>query len=195
MVPNAIHTLPALPVTLNGKLDRKRLEKLALEATEATPAHFENGVPPQRDISTSEQAIRDAWATALNRPASSISLDVDFYSSGGDSISCIHVAAFCRSAGYSLSIMDFADAPTISTQAQLVELRPRVLVAQAVYHPFDLLVHPEYRQGVEKEAASYGYKSDDIEDAYPSPPSVAGLISLAAGNPLVCMSETIRGQC
>jgi hypothetical protein len=87
--------------------------------------------------------------------------------------------------------MDFAEAPTVSTQARLVELRSGIQIIDPVYRPFDLLVGPSYRQTVEQEIVSYGYKIDDIEDAYPSSPSVAGMVSLAAGNPLVRPSETV----
>ncbi|KAJ7762734.1 acetyl-CoA synthetase-like protein [Mycena maculata] len=192
MIPTAIIPLSTLPFTLNGKLDRRQLEKLALDAKPEGQrlngnTHLNgktNGISSQNGITASAQVIREAWANALNRPASSISLHVDFYSSGGDSISCIRVAAACRSAGYSLSIMDFVKAPTIASQARLVDLRSGNIVTDAVYRPFCLLIGPEYRQAVEKEVISYGYKVDDIEDAYPSPPSVAGLVSLAAGKPL-----------
>ncbi|KAJ6543923.1 hypothetical protein B0H19DRAFT_290764 [Mycena capillaripes] len=194
MLPNIVIPLPTLPLTLNGKLDRSRLEKTALEATKTTPAYINgksNGVLHHQKLSTSEQAIRDAWATALNRSASGISVDDDFYSSGGDSISCIRVAAACRSAGYYLSIMDFAQAPTISSQARLVELRSGIQFADPVYHPFELLAGPKYRQAIEQEMLSYGYKIDDLEDAYPSPSSVAGLISLAAANPLSYFAQYV----
>ncbi|KAF8146940.1 hypothetical protein K438DRAFT_1868307 [Mycena galopus ATCC 62051] len=196
MLPSATIPLSALPVTTNGKLDRARLEQIALEAKKSTSAHgngksngvyldnrHTNGVHLEQTVSPIEQVIRDAWAMALHRPASSISLDVDFYSSGGDSISCIRVTAACRSAGYPLTIMDFAEAPTISAQARLVELRSRIPLPEP-YRPFELLVGAQYRQAIEQEMISYGYRIDDIEDAYPSPPPVAGLISLAAGSPL-----------
>ncbi|KAJ7667518.1 acetyl-CoA synthetase-like protein [Mycena polygramma] len=187
MLPSVVLPLSALPVTLNGKLDRKRLEKLALEAAATEPVHLNgqsNGVLPARTLSVSEQVIRDAWAVALNRPASTISIDDDFYSSGGDSISCIRISSACRAFGYNLSIMDFAQASTVAKQAQLVEMRSAIQVVTPLYRPFELLRGPQYRQLIEQEMVSYGYKIDDIEDAYPSPPSVAGLISLAAANPL-----------
>ncbi|KAJ7477238.1 acetyl-CoA synthetase-like protein [Mycena galericulata] len=191
MIPSAIIPLLTLPVTLNGKLDRNRLEKLSLEATEGPPLYVKNGVLPHQVISASEKIIRDAWATVLNRPAANISLDADFYGSGGDSISCIRVAAACRSTGYSLSIMDFVDSPTISSQARLVDLRSGIRVTEAVYRPFDLLVGPDYRRALEKEVVSYGYRFNDVEDAYPSPPPVSGLISLAAGNPLSYFAQYV----
>ncbi|KAJ6463219.1 acetyl-CoA synthetase-like protein, partial [Mycena vitilis] len=187
MLPSVVITLSALPVTLNGKLDRKCLEKLALEAATPEPVQLNgesNGVLPVQTLSVSEQVIRDTWAVALDRTASTISIYDDFYGSGGDSISCIRILSACRALGYNLSIMDFAKAPTIAMQARLVERRSAIQVASPLYRAFELLRGPRYRQLIEQEMVSYGYKVDDIEDAYPSPPSVAGLISLAAANPL-----------
>ncbi|KAJ7727915.1 acetyl-CoA synthetase-like protein [Mycena metata] len=186
MVPSLVLPLSTLPVTLNGKLDRKQLEKLALEAKTVAPVHASEStnILPDHAIAANEKIIRDAWASALNRPATSISLDIDFYGAGGDSISCIRVAAACRSAGLSVSIMDFATATTISAQAQLTESRARIQITAPIYQPFELLVGLDYRAAIEREMASYGYENSEIDDAYPSPQSVAGMISLAAGNPL-----------
>jgi non-ribosomal peptide synthetase-like protein len=69
MVPAAIAPIDALPRSVGGKLDRKRLPSVGDAAPEAI-------VAPTNAL---ERAVAEALAAALGRPAGSISIDADLF--------------------------------------------------------------------------------------------------------------------
>ncbi|WP_107400429.1 non-ribosomal peptide synthetase [Streptomyces africanus] len=79
MIPAYCHWLDALPVSGNGKVDRKVLTELA-----ATLGHA--GVPSTAPTTRTEQRLAMAWAEALNVPLQSIGRADDFFSLGGTSL-------------------------------------------------------------------------------------------------------------
>ncbi|MFO0319082.1 MAG: amino acid adenylation domain-containing protein [Neisseriaceae bacterium] len=82
MVPAFINQLPVMPVTTNGKIDRKYLS--ALEVNIATSEY-------QMPSSPIEKALAELWQEILKQPK--IGLNDDFFSLGGNSISAIIMGA------------------------------------------------------------------------------------------------------
>ena len=83
MVPAAIVTLEALPLTTNGKVDRKALPPPAVVVSAPPPESIGQHVDPL------ELQIRFAWQEALGLP--SIGLDDDFFELGGHSLHAVMV--------------------------------------------------------------------------------------------------------
>jgi amino acid adenylation domain-containing protein len=77
MVPSAFVILDRLPLSPNGKVDRKALP--APTATEPSPGN--SPIPPGNDL---EQTIATIWRDILKKPH--IGLDQNFFEAGGDSI-------------------------------------------------------------------------------------------------------------
>ncbi|WP_342240084.1 amino acid adenylation domain-containing protein [Inquilinus sp. OTU3971] len=108
MVPTVWVRLDALPVTANGKLDRK-----ALPAPEAAkPA----GEPPRGET---EQALAALWSALLGTDA--IGRDDNFFALGGDSILSLKLLARIRkqglAGGKSLSLADILNAHSLAELA------------------------------------------------------------------------------
>ncbi|MBK3839473.1 non-ribosomal peptide synthetase [Paraburkholderia aspalathi] len=82
MLPSAIVTLDALPLTPSGKLDRRALPE---------PAWQDDDTPVVTPRSPREAALLDIWQTVLGHPVASVT--VNFFEAGGDSISGVRVAA------------------------------------------------------------------------------------------------------
>nr|BFE75845.1 hypothetical protein GCM10020092_091460 [Actinoplanes digitatis] len=95
MVPAAFVTLPALPLTVNGKLDRDALPEPVREAPAAVTAA---GEP------TAVTALRELFAEVLGLGA--VPADGDFFALGGDSIVAIQLVNRARRAGVKLSPRD-----------------------------------------------------------------------------------------
>ncbi len=97
-----------LPLTQNGKIDRKALAALVLEErTESTQS-----VPPRNDA---ERTLVEIWRAVLNRDA--VGIFDNFFELGGDSIMGIQVIARAARAGLHLSASDFLHHQTVAAQA------------------------------------------------------------------------------
>ncbi|MGV3708605.1 MAG: amino acid adenylation domain-containing protein [Gemmatimonas sp.] len=86
MIPSAFVALDELPLTSSGKLDRKRLPRVASQHVEVTAAI----------ASPLEQHVADAFAHALELPAAQVGADSDFFLLGGHSLLAVRAIAFLR---------------------------------------------------------------------------------------------------
>jgi len=111
MVPSAYRWQESLPLTGNGKIDRKTLTRLAREvAPEAGTA--------MEALSATEQRLAEAWATVLGLPAGRIGGQDSFFALGGTSLSAVKLAVLLKRA---VSIKDIMQTPVLSDLATLLE--------------------------------------------------------------------------
>jgi amino acid adenylation domain-containing protein/non-ribosomal peptide synthase protein (TIGR01720 family)/FkbM family methyltransferase len=94
MVPSAFVLLESMPLTANGKIDRKALP----EPVELNPNPERTFVAPSN---RTEQLLANIWRQALGR--SQISVNDNFFELGGDSILSIQIVARANQAGLRLS--------------------------------------------------------------------------------------------
>ncbi|WP_439657393.1 amino acid adenylation domain-containing protein [Lentzea sp. HUAS TT2] len=119
LVPSAFVELDALPLTSNGKLDRRALPEPVAPETEGAYA------APRTDA---EQALAGIWAKLLG--AERVGLHDNFFDLGGDSIACLQVVARARAAGFGLAVADLfthqtiAELAAVATAPVLVEEGP-----------------------------------------------------------------------
>ncbi|MFE4355605.1 non-ribosomal peptide synthase/polyketide synthase [Kitasatospora sp. NPDC056800] len=107
MLPAAFVTLPELPLTANGKVDRRRLP---------APDWSTGGDRPHRAPGTDRERLLAAiWAELLG--VERVGLDDDFFLLGGDSILSIQVVSRARAAGLALSPRDLFRHPTVAALA------------------------------------------------------------------------------
>jgi amino acid adenylation domain-containing protein len=105
MVPAVVTVLPELPATPNGKVDRRALARLPLDAPQpAAPAH-------QDAVTPTEALIRRAFASEL--PEVAVDADTNFFLHGGGSLAAATLAhALGADLGVPVRIRDLFECPT-----------------------------------------------------------------------------------
>ncbi|WP_374775123.1 amino acid adenylation domain-containing protein [Streptomyces sp. NBC_01310] len=124
MLPNVFVALERLPLTLNGKVDRR-----ALPAPEAVRpdlgGDFEAAGTPV------EKALAEIWADVLS--VDRVGLDDDFFELGGHSMLATQVVARSKEQfGVAVTLRLFFDLPTVRELAAALE---ELLAAPSITHP------------------------------------------------------------
>ena len=112
MVPSAFHWRERLPLTANGKIDRKTLTALAAELEAAEDDHDARRARP------TEQRLAAAWATVLGVPADQIGRHDHFFDRGGTSLSAVKLAVALDRA---VSLKDVIRHPVLADLAELID--------------------------------------------------------------------------
>ncbi|MDP2320780.1 MAG: amino acid adenylation domain-containing protein [Acidobacteriota bacterium] len=111
MVPDALVLLPALPLTSNGKVDRKALPAPAVPVMQSRAAETD-----------AERTLVAVWKDVLG--LDKIGADDNFFSLGGDSIRSTQMIARARRHGYDFTVRDVLLHPTIAALARLAQPAP-----------------------------------------------------------------------
>ena len=111
MVPGSFTTLDSLPLTSNGKVDRRALPD---PNPDRQPA--DGFIGPR---TPTEEMVAAAWCQALKLPR--VSLDDNFFELGGHSLLAAKVfAELQRTVTVELNLVDIFKAPTVAGLANLI---------------------------------------------------------------------------
>ncbi|KAJ1919528.1 hypothetical protein IWQ60_007229, partial [Tieghemiomyces parasiticus] len=97
MVPDNVAPVTQLPLTTNGKVDRRALPDLTAPITAALPVDSSN-------FTGLELRLREAWGHVLSLSAERIGATDDFFRIGGDSISAILLVSKCQQLGLRITV-------------------------------------------------------------------------------------------
>jgi amino acid adenylation domain-containing protein/FkbM family methyltransferase len=153
MVPSAFVLLHELPLTRNGKVDRK-----ALPAPDAGQAEAVDYVAPRNAV---EEAVCEVWQEVLKYER--VGVEDNFFNLGGDSILSIRVVSMLKGRGVSVEVKDIFQLQTVALLAE--QARERGTAEEAKLEPFALLT--------EAERDALG---DQYEDAYPMAALQTGMV-------------------
>ncbi|HKH43314.1 MAG TPA: amino acid adenylation domain-containing protein, partial [Thermoanaerobaculia bacterium] len=111
MVPSAFATLAALPLTSNGKVDRKALP---------APAPVSRDVPPEEVRSALEDAVAGIWCEVLGVPR--VGAEENFFDLGGHSLLLTRVQVLLTDRlGREVSLLDLLTHTTVRALARHLE--------------------------------------------------------------------------
>ncbi|MFF5229298.1 amino acid adenylation domain-containing protein [Dactylosporangium sp. NPDC000521] len=108
MVPAAFVELDVLPLSANGKLDRRAL-----------PAPVRAASGGGALVTPTEKVVADVWTAVLNVPA--VGADDDFFDLGGHSLLATQVVARLRRTGAAVGVIDLFQNPTVRELAALID--------------------------------------------------------------------------
>ncbi|WP_237386293.1 non-ribosomal peptide synthetase [Xenorhabdus sp. Sc-CR9] len=108
MLPASFTRIESMPLTQNGKVDRRALP-------EPSWGNRDNHVAPRNALENQLCAI---WKEALG--LEHIGIEDNFFRIGGDSIVSIQLVSKLRQAGFSLQVKSIFEAPTVAQLAQLL---------------------------------------------------------------------------
>jgi amino acid adenylation domain-containing protein len=114
MVPTAFVTLDALPLTPSGKVDRRALSRLPLDAAQGL-ADEREFVAPRNEV---EALLAGLWRTVLGQER--VGIHDNFFALGGDSIRAILLVTQARKAGLRFTPRDLFQHQTIALLATVV---------------------------------------------------------------------------
>ncbi|MGW2685524.1 non-ribosomal peptide synthetase [Streptomyces sp. NPDC001414] len=117
MVPSAFHWREALPLTANGKIDRKALTALAEQA-----APEPQGAADAAPLSPTERRLAAAWAELLGVPERRIGRTDHFFDAGGTSLTAVKLSLALDRA---VSLKDITRHPVLADLAALLDGTPR----------------------------------------------------------------------
>ncbi|MGW7689423.1 non-ribosomal peptide synthase/polyketide synthase [Streptomyces asiaticus] len=140
MVPSAVVALDALPLTLNGKLDRRAL-----------PAPVYGGKPEtdRRGPRTErEKTLCGLFADVLGLDG--VGIDDGFFDLGGDSIMSIQLVSRARRAGLELAVRDIFEHRTVAALADIATETVRVAAEEPGADVGDVPLTPIVRWFLER---------------------------------------------
>jgi len=109
MIPAYMMQIDNIPVTTNGKLDKKALPEIILRSDSEY-------IPPRNPA---EQMLCEAFEEILD--VSCVSVKDSFFDFGGDSIKAIRVVSRVRDKGFSLSVKDIMENATVEQIAMFAQ--------------------------------------------------------------------------
>ncbi|MGI8500285.1 MAG: amino acid adenylation domain-containing protein [Hassallia sp.] len=123
MIPAAFVSLPALPLTANGKVDRR-----ALPTPNTTRPELDKAFVAPR--TSTEQVLADIWAQILGLER--VGINDNFFELGGDSILSTQIIAKANQAGLQLSFRQLFTHQTIAELAAVTGITPTSSAEQGV---------------------------------------------------------------
>ncbi|MEV6052214.1 amino acid adenylation domain-containing protein, partial [Streptomyces sp. NPDC052107] len=126
MVPAAFVVLDALPLTTNGKLDKRALPAPGQDALGSA------GFVAPRTVA--EERIAAVWADVLGLER--VGVEDGFFDLGGHSIRAVTLVGRLRAIGYDLAVRDVFEHRTVARIAELVTGRPAPADADRAVEPF-----------------------------------------------------------
>ena len=110
MLPSSYVVLESIPLTVNGKLDRK-----ALPAPDSRPLLATDYIAPRTEM---EKSLALIWSELLQ--VDEIGIYDNFFELGGDSVQCVKIQAMSRRLGITVTVKQIFEKQTVAGLSEIV---------------------------------------------------------------------------
>ncbi|KAF4820322.1 Nonribosomal peptide synthetase easA [Colletotrichum tropicale] len=165
-IPQAFIPLLRMPVTSQGKLDRKRLQKIGSQLDKLRLAAFSGvtvSVKNEPAMNEFEAIVCELFARSLDLSKGEIGRQSDFFSMGGDSLKAIKLVSLARKLGFSLSVPDILQKSRLFQLAEFLRKSAKTNESRSSYQPFSNIANQITLDEIQKSAKNAS-ASHDIED-------------------------------
>ena len=190
MIPTTFIPVRKMPLTLNGKIDRRLLRNLASRLSSRILLGQSGETTEIQDpASENEKILVRLWMTTLKLDQDAVSVRDDFFGLGGDSLSAMKLAVSARVKGYLITVADVFNNPILINMAtKLVRLSDDNIIIQ----PFELVREKnEMNELLSKVDKFQDIQAETIEDIYPATPLQEGIMALTLKDPRMYISQFI----
>ena len=157
MIPQAFVSLDSMPLTPNGKVDRRALPDVSSERPELEEAY----VAPTTEI---EEVLAAIWTQVLG--IEEVGVNDNFFALGGDSIRSVRVVSMAKERGLNCTVQQLFEHQTVQGLARVVTTGAEETSLVAVQtEPFSM-ISVEERERL----------PEDVVDAYPLTKLQAGML-------------------
>jgi amino acid adenylation domain-containing protein len=188
MIPNAYVPLNAIPITPNGKTDRRRLRE---EGRRLMASRFVRDSSTSPQLSDIQTRLAGLWVQAVKNPHLVVGLLDNFFTIGGDSISAMRLASLARKEGVMLTVSEVFLRPTLQQMASKLETLSmshggssgtQFLQDQSsnTMSELSFTILPEYLD-----------RLGPVEDVFPCTPLQSALFSLSEQNPHLYLGQHV----
>lgn len=172
MVPSAYISVDRMPRLVSGKVDRKSLVALGVQATSRDASSASSNSIGDRVLSREEEILRQCWCSILDLDKEKVNATENFFNLGGDSIRAMKLAPKLREMDFIITVVDIFDYPVLSDMAKAMKRRDTTLCdVVSEVPPFSLVSRASNIDALLDEAAEQCcIERASIEDIYPCAP-------------------------
>ena len=163
MIPSLFIPISKIPLSISGKVDRKKLQRLVADLSINQLSSFRQSGAINAPPSTAmEQRLAALWEQLLK--VTRIGRDDNFFQSGGDSIGAMRLVTAARHSGFSITVDAIFKNPTLSEMA--LAIHDDVKEVSAI-PPYSLLNTAEVEHLCKEAISQCKIAREEVDDIYP----------------------------
>ena len=180
LVPAVFLPVSDIPLSQNGKTDRKRLEaEAAVLSREQMKSYSTLQAEKREPRSEMEAILLQLLIEIFSMSVDEIRMDDDFFRIGGDSIAAMKMASLAGQRGFDISVRDIFSYPKLSDLARRIPKSPHTVIEAPA--PFSLIDDHDNREALlELVIRTCAVNQNAVEDMYPCTALQEGLVALTA---------------
>ncbi|KAJ5425382.1 hypothetical protein N7465_000452 [Penicillium sp. CMV-2018d] len=170
MIPSIFIGVSIIPITANGKVDRRTLRTFASHLSLSSLTFNDDDIVIKPPTSVEEKTLHGLWQRVLGLEEHQFGVDDHFFELGGSSMTAIRLVGLAHEAQVSLDSQSVLRHPVLQDMAlQIQRAATHMAMTPTTLPRFGLLQAMDYSlEELNEQLSQFGIPEDAVEDAYPS---------------------------